>query len=140
MPLVIYTPSQLGVEKTSSPYIFFYSKFVFKLFNEMLHFKEKIEFQRKDFSYWYLTAVDSLEICRITKVKIEDLLNVVAIFQCYFRKKNSCQIPFFEALLKFSLFIGNCKVTNKNVNTMENSRIIEDKDYSIKNLQMLGPI
>ncbi len=57
IPLVIYTPPQLGVEKTSSQEYFFDSKFVFKLFDEMLHFKEKAKFQRNFFSYWYLTVV-----------------------------------------------------------------------------------
>lgn len=49
MPLVIYKPPQLGVEKTSSPNYFFDGKIVFKLFDELLHFKEKTEFQRKTF-------------------------------------------------------------------------------------------
>ena len=112
MPLVIYTPPQLGVEKTSSSKYFFDGKIVFKLFDEMLHFKEQAEFQRKNFSYWYLTAVQSQELCRIKQMQIKDLLKVGTIFQCYFSKRNSCQIPFFEASLKLSLFTGNCKVRN----------------------------
>ena len=114
MPLVIYTPPQLGVEKTSSPKYFFDGNTVFKLlFDKMLHFKEEAELHRKNFSYWYLTAVQSVELCRIKQMQIQDLLKVGAIFQCYFSKRNSCQIPFFEALLKFSLFTGNCKVRNR---------------------------
>ena len=47
IPLVIYTPPQLGVEKTSSPKSFFDGKTVFKLlFDKMLHFKEEVEFHR----------------------------------------------------------------------------------------------
>ena len=57
MPLVIYTPPQLGVEKTSSPKYFFDGKIGFKPFDEMSHFKEKAKFQRKVFSSWYLTTV-----------------------------------------------------------------------------------
>ena len=42
IPLVIYTPPQLGVEKASSPKSFFDGKTVFKLlFDHMLHFKEE---------------------------------------------------------------------------------------------------
>ena len=66
MPLIIYTLPQLGVEKNSSPKYFFDGKIVFKLlFDKMLHFKEKDEFQRIFFSYRYLTAVQSVELCRI---------------------------------------------------------------------------
>ena len=50
MSLVIYTPPRLGVERNSSPKYFFDGKIDFKLFDEMLHFKEKAEF-------WYLTIV-----------------------------------------------------------------------------------
>ena len=58
MPLGIYTPPQLGVEKTSSPKSVFDGKLVFKLlFDKMLHFKEEVEFHRIFFSYWYLTTV-----------------------------------------------------------------------------------
>ena len=49
MPLVIYTPPHVGVEKTSSPTSFFDGKTVFKLlFDKMLHFKEEAEFHRKN--------------------------------------------------------------------------------------------
>ena len=61
IPLVIYTPPQLGVEKTSSPKYLFDGKIDFKLFDEMLQFKEKDEF-------WYLTTLQSKEICRIKKI------------------------------------------------------------------------
>ena len=45
MPLVIYTPPQFGVEKTSSPKYFFDGKIVLKLlFDKMLQFKEEAEF------------------------------------------------------------------------------------------------
>ena len=48
IPLVIYTPAQFGVEKTSSPKSFFDGKTIFKLlFDKMLHFKEEAEFHRK---------------------------------------------------------------------------------------------
>ena len=50
MPLVIYTPPQFWVEKTSSPKSFFDGKTVFKLlFDKMLHFKEEDEFDRNFF-------------------------------------------------------------------------------------------
>ena len=71
MPLVVYTPPQLGVEKTSSPKYFFDSKIVFNLmFDKMLHFIEEAEFHRKNFSYWHLTAVQSVELCRIKQMEI----------------------------------------------------------------------
>ena len=114
MPQFIYTPPQFGVEKTSSPKSFFDGKTIFKLpFDKMLHFKEEAEFHRKNFSYWYLTTVQSVELCRIKQMQIQDLLKVGVIFQFYFSKRNSFQSPFFESLLKFSLFIGNCKVRNR---------------------------
>ena len=97
MPLVIYTPPQCGVEKTSSQKYFFDGKNVFKLlFDKMLHFKEKLDFIEKNFSYWYLTTVQSVELCRIKQMQIQDLLKVGIIFQCYFSKRNSCQIPFLK--------------------------------------------
>ena len=74
--------------------------------------KKKLNFIEFFFSYWYLTIVRSIEIFRIKQMQIQDLLKVGVIFQCYFSKRNSCQIPFFEASLKFSLFRGNCKVRN----------------------------
>ena len=85
MPLVIYTPPQLGVDKTSSPQYFFDGETVFKLlFNKMLQFKEEAEFHRKKISYWYLTTIQSVELCRIKQMQIQDLLKVGVIFQCYF--------------------------------------------------------
>ena len=63
MPLVIYKPPQLGVEKTSSPKYFFDGKIDFKLFDEIFHFKEKAKF-------WYLTSVQREELCRIKKMQI----------------------------------------------------------------------
>ena len=95
MPLVIYTPPQLRVEKTSSPKYFFDGKIVFKLlFDKMLHFKEETEFHRKNFSYLHLNIVQRVELCRIKHMQIQDLLKVGTIFQCYFSKRNSCQIFF----------------------------------------------
>ena len=73
MPLVIYTPPQLGVKKTSSPKYFFDRKIDFKLFDEMLHFKEKAEFR-------YLTTIQSVELYRIKHMQIQDLLKVGTIF------------------------------------------------------------
>ena len=114
MPLVIYTPPQLGVEKNSSPKYFFDGKIVFKLlFDKMLHFKEEAGFHRFFFSYWYVITVQSVELCRIKQMQIQDILKVGTNFQFYFSKRNSCQIPFFEASLHFSLFTGNCKVRNR---------------------------
>ena len=82
IPLVIYTPPQFGVEKTSSPKYFFDGKTVFKLlFDKKLHFKEEAKFHRIFFSYWYLTTVQSVELCRIKQMQIQDLLKVGAIFQ-----------------------------------------------------------
>ena len=69
MPLVIYTPPQLGVEKISSPKNFSDGKTIFKLLlDKMLHFKEEAEFHRKNFSYWYHTIIQSIELCRIKQM------------------------------------------------------------------------
>ena len=82
MPPIIYTPPQLGVEKTSFLKYFFDGKIVFKLLlDKMLHFKEGAEFYRKNFSYWYLTAAQSVELCRIKQMEIQDLLKAGTIFQ-----------------------------------------------------------
>jgi hypothetical protein len=86
----------LGVEKTSSPEYFFDGKFVFKLFDEMLHFKENAEFQRKNFSYWYLTAVQSVELCRIKQMQMMDLFKVGGIFQCFFPKLFFAKFQFLK--------------------------------------------
>ena len=74
---------------------------------------KKAEFHRIFFSYWYINVVQSIELCRIKQMKIKDLLKVGTIFQWYFSKRNCCQIPFFEASLKFSLLTSNCKVRNR---------------------------
>ena len=41
MPLVIYTPPQIGVEKTSSPKYFFDGKIVFKLLLDKMLFQRR---------------------------------------------------------------------------------------------------
>ena len=69
--------------------IFFYGKIDFKLFGEMLHFKEKDEF-------WYLTAVQSVELCRIKNLQMLDLFKVGGIFQCFFPKNKVAKFHFLK--------------------------------------------
>ena len=57
MPLVIYTPPQLGVEKTSSPkYVFMVNLFLSYCLIKYCISKKKLNFMEKN-SYWYLTTV-----------------------------------------------------------------------------------
>ena len=77
MSLVIYTPPQLGLEKTSSPKYFFDGKTVFKiLFDKMMHFKELVAVE--------VSSIDKLEgTCQ------ENDNNIVECLICMITK-NSC--------------------------------------------------